>query len=151
MNETIRIRRANREDTASLTVLSEQLGYIASTDEILERLLKLHGMEEHAIFVAVDQTDSVLGWIHVLVGHRLVTETFAELGGLVVAEEYRGQGIGGSLLRKAEEWAVEKGLDLLRIRARSSRQRAHQFYTRMGYQLSKEQKIFVKSLNKKDD
>jgi GNAT superfamily N-acetyltransferase len=147
MNDEIRIRTAIRDDAASLATLSEQLGYITSEEEILKRLPKLHRMEEHTVFVAISQDDSVLGWIHVFVSHRLVLEPFADLGGFVVAEGHRSQGIGERLLCKAEEWAVKMGLDTLRIRARSSRERAHHFYSRMGYQLSKEQKVFEKCLN----
>ena len=147
MNDEIRIRTAIPEDAAALSNLSDQLGYTASSEEILERLPKVQEMEEHAVFVAVSQDDSVLGWIHIFVSHRLVVETFAELGGFIVAEGHRSQGIGERLLCKVEEWAVKKGLNILRIRARSSRERAHHFYSRMGYQLSKEQKVFEKCLN----
>ena len=147
MNDEIRFRTAIPEDATALSLLSKQLGYIASAEEILERLPRLHGMEEHIIFVAVSEGERVLGWIHVFVSHRLVLEAYAELGGLVVAEEHRSQGIGECLLCKAEEWAVKMGLNTLRLRARSSRERAHHFYTNMGYQLSKEQKVIEKRLN----
>jgi GNAT superfamily N-acetyltransferase len=147
MNDEIRIRTAIPKDAAELSLLSEQLGYIASAEEILKRLPKLHGMEEHAVFVAVSQDDRVLGWIHVFVSHRLVVESYAELGGFVVTEGNRSHGIGERLLYKAEKWAVNMGLNILRIRARSSRERTHRFYSRMGAQLSKEQKVFEKCIN----
>jgi GNAT superfamily N-acetyltransferase len=148
MQNDIKIRLANQKDVDSLVVLSEQLGYQATAEEITERLPKLQGMDEHAVFVAVSQDDRVLGWIHVFISHRLVTETYAELGGLVVADGHRSLGIGEQLVDKAEQWAEEKGLDVLRIRARSSRERAHQFYVRVGYQLWKDQKVFEKFLHK---
>ncbi|OGO18821.1 MAG: hypothetical protein A2Z14_00360 [Chloroflexi bacterium RBG_16_48_8] len=149
MKDDIRIRQAVHEDAASLAILSMQLGYITSKEEIMERLPKVQKMEEHVVYVAVSQDETILGWIHVLISHRLVSESFAELGGLVVAEGYRRQGIGEILLHKAEEWAVGKGLGIFRIRARSSREGAHRFYVKMGYQLWKEQKIFEKQLHNK--
>jgi GNAT superfamily N-acetyltransferase len=147
MSTDIKIRQANSEDANSLAILSEQLGYPTSPDEILTRLPKLHEMEEHAIFVAVSRDEIVLGWIHVFISHRLVTEPYAELGGLVVADGHRSQGIGEELLHKAEQWANERGLAILRIRARSTRARAHRFYARIGYRLWKEQKVFEKFLD----
>jgi len=148
MRSNITVRLAKHEDVNSLVVLSEQLGYQTTVNEITERLPKLQEMEEHAVFVAVSQDDRVLGWIHVFISHRLVTDTYAELGGLVVADGQRSQGIGEQLVAEAEQWAEEKGMDVLRIRARASRERAHQFYARIGYQLWKDQKVFEKYLHK---
>jgi GNAT superfamily N-acetyltransferase len=147
MNDDISVRKAKHEDMDSLATLSTQLGYPTSANDILKRLLKILSMEDSKVFVAVSPEKRILGWIHVLVSYRLVIAPFAELGGLIVADGCRGQGIGGLLLTKAEGWAKERGLKTFRIRARSSRQRAHHFYTRMGYQLYKEQKIFKKELS----
>jgi ribosomal protein S18 acetylase RimI-like enzyme len=151
MNEGIRIRRADPEDVASLAALSQQLGYITSKEEIQERLPKLNSMKEHTVFVAFSRGEDVVGWIHVLISHRPVTESFAELGGLIVADGYRGQGIGEALLYQAERWAAGEGLEILRIRARSTREAAHRFYIKMGYQLQKEQKIFEKYLKNREN
>jgi len=146
MND-IKIRTAQLEDVLSLAALSEQLGYETSAEEIEKRLSRLIENQEHVVFVAVSHDENVCGWIHALVSHRLVVDPFAELGGLVVAEDFRRQGIGKLLLNKAEEWAIGKGLNLMRIRARSWRKGAHRFYTKRGYQLLKEQKVFEKPLN----
>ena len=146
MNDDIRIRKAVLEDASSLAILSNQLGYPTSAAEIIKRLPKIQRMEDEALFVAVSQEKNILGWIHVLMSYRLVVDPFAELGGLVVADGYRGQGIGKSLLMKAEDWAKERGLDTFRIRARSTREGAHHFYLKMGYQLWKDQKVFEKQL-----
>jgi GNAT superfamily N-acetyltransferase len=148
MRADITIRQASGEDADSLAILSEQLGYPTSPEEILTRFPRLHEMEDHSIFVAISKDKTILGWIHVFVSYRLVSEPYAELGGLVVADGHRSQGIGEDLLQAAEQWAKERGLAILRIRARSTRARAHRFYTRMGYRVWKEQKVFEKFLDK---
>jgi GNAT superfamily N-acetyltransferase len=146
MKDDIRIRKAKLEDASSLAILSNQLGYPTSASEIIKRLLEIQRMKDEELFVAASLDKNILGWVHVLISYRLVVDPFAELGGLVVTDGYRGQGIGKLLLTKAEEWARERGLDIFRIRARSTREGAHHFYSKMGYQLWKDQKVFEKQL-----
>ena len=146
MNDDIRIQKAKLEDASSLAILSNQLGYPTSEDEIRKRLPTIQSMQDQALFVAVSPEKNILGWIHVLMSYRLVVDPFAELGGLVVADAYRGRGIGKLLLTRAEEWARERGINFFRIRARSTREGAHHFYIKMGYQLWKDQKVFEKQL-----
>ncbi len=42
--------------------------------------------------VAEDKDKNVIGWIHVFIAVRIESETFAEIGGLVVNENIRGYG-----------------------------------------------------------
>jgi GNAT superfamily N-acetyltransferase len=96
--------------------------------------------------VAVGVDGSVIGWIHIFAAVRLGSEPFAEVGGLIVSEPCRGQGVGKSLFQKAEVWAGEKNLGFLRIRSRSFRSEAHRFYELLGCTPIKTQKVFSKEL-----
>lgn len=140
------VRKAKPGDALSISALSSQFGYSASADEIRDRLLRILASDEHTVFVASSSDDIVLGWIHTFISKRLVTDPFAELGGLVVTDKHRRQGIGEQLLFHAEEWAREKDLRLMRIRTQTFREEAHRFYEKMGYSLWKEQKAFEKYL-----
>ncbi len=90
---------------------------------------------------------SLCGWLHLFVAHRVESDRFAELGGLVVAEEDRGKGIGRRLLAAAEQWVKGRGITKLRVRSRSSRSDAHAFYQRLGFIGSKEQLVLDKPIS----
>ncbi len=102
-----------------------------------------HG--EHAIFVA-ESSGTIVGWLHVLVAHSLLTDTAAEIAGLVIDERCRSCGIGQLLMEQAEQWARNRGCRSVRLRSNVVRSRAHAFYERLGYRVLKTQKAFCKDL-----
>lgn len=53
---------------------------------------------------------------------------------LVVDAGFRGQGIGSSLLRKVECWAMEKGVQRLQLLADRDNLSALEFYRKIGWQ-----------------
>jgi GNAT superfamily N-acetyltransferase len=146
MATSMTIKRVSLEDAPALSALCNELGYETKSTQIEKRLREILAMEDHAIFIAFTTQRTAMGWIHVFISHRLMTDPFAELGGLVVTQANRKKGIGRLLLSRAESWAKEKGYDTLRIRTQTSRIEAHQFYTRMGYHCWKEQVVFEKFL-----
>lgn len=143
----IYVRAATPADAAAIANLSSELGYKTNSKKARERLSQLLKSQEHGIFVAVDHSQSVIGWVHVFTGHRLMVDPFADLGGLVVTESHRGYGVGNQLLISAENWASSMGLEKVRIRSKVTRERAHKFYSSKDYKTIKSQKIFEKSLH----
>jgi GNAT superfamily N-acetyltransferase len=141
-----RIREARQSDSVALAILAGQLGYPTLPLQAEERLRELRSRPEHAVFVAEDSNGNALGWVHVFATRRLMVDPFAELGGLVVDEEHRAEGIGGMLLEAAEAWARKRGLSLLRVRSNTLRQQAALFYAGHGYTLQKTQNIFAKEI-----
>lgn len=139
------IRPAQPGDAATLTDLTEQLGYPASVHAIAARLANLLGLPEHALFVATAD-DQVRGWVHVFKAHRLETDDCAEIGGLVVDTAWRGQGVGKSLMAAAETWARSLALTKVRVRSNIVREGAHRFYERLGYASLKRSTVFTRSL-----
>jgi len=145
----VHLRTAIGKDAPAIGALSAQLGYPDSSRRTVGRLEFILREKDHAVLVACLADESVVGWIHVFAAYRLESEAFAELGGFVVAENQRGRGIGRSLLLAAEHWVRERGLAKLRIRSRSERAEAHEFYRRLGFKCSKEQHVFDKKLDPK--
>ncbi|MGD8328256.1 MAG: GNAT family N-acetyltransferase [Acidobacteriota bacterium] len=143
----IRIRRAQSDDAESLAHLSGELGYPAAAAAVAQRLAVLLDRGDHAVLVAESAEGRVLGWAHAFVAHRLESPSFAEIGGLVVSEGVRGQGIGRCLVAAAERWARNRGLGAIRVRSNVVREEAHAFYRRLGYENLKEQAVFRKSLD----
>lgn len=142
----IRIRSARPEDGPSLAPLSAQLGYPEAPQVIAGRLRGILRHPEHAVFVAEDEEGYLRGWVHVFIRPLLILGPHAEIGGLVVEEGYRGEGIGGRLLKAAESWARAKRLETVLVRSRESRQEAHAFYKAHGYERLKVSYTFIRSL-----
>ena len=140
------IRAAVEDDAASVALLSAQLGYPASTEETIERLAPILASDRNAVFVAERSDGLVVGWIHVFVARRVESGPFAELGGFVVQDGYRGRGIGRCMLAAAEAWALARGVRKLRVRTRTTRTAAPAFYRRLGFAWSKEQTVFDKRI-----
>jgi GNAT superfamily N-acetyltransferase len=64
----------------------------------------------------------------------------------VVDQHWRGQGIGSTLLRAAEKWAISEGCPMMWVRANIVRQRAHEFYFQNGFRHVKTSLTLVKEL-----
>lgn len=141
----MQIRKMTGDDAGAVAKLCAQLGYPSSAEEVARRLALLAEGRDHALFVA-EASAQVVGWVHVNALRRLEAGPLAEVWGLVVDESRRGQGIGNRLLLKAEEWALERGLYLIRLRSNIIRSGAHAFYRRLGYDLVKTQYTFQKTL-----
>lgn len=151
MTETSRksallIRVVFKSDVPGLAELADQLGYASKPEEIARRLNVLIELEDQKVFVAEAAETGVVGWVQVIEAHRLVSEPFAELGGLVVEQGWRGQGVGSLLLERAESWARARGLTLMRVNSNTARLGVPAFYESHGYKLIKTQNVFHKSL-----
>lgn len=138
----IRLMRAG--DAVRVVELLEQLGYRRAVEAVRVWIEAVAGSADQAAFVAsFDQ--HVVGWIEVSMQRRLQTEPFALIGGLVVGEGMRSQGVGRRLIAQAEQWSWERGAHKVRVTSRSSRTRAHRFYLREGYLETKTSLVFEKS------
>jgi GNAT superfamily N-acetyltransferase len=140
------IRPAAADDAARLAQLATQLGYPTTQRELAARLRALDALPDAAILVATDADERPVGWIHVELKASLLAPLAAQVMGLVVDEARRGAGIGAELLSRAEAWATDRGCRELLVATRVTRERAHRFYSRQGYQLLKTSHVFRKEL-----
>jgi GNAT superfamily N-acetyltransferase len=137
----IAIRKISVEDAPEVASLSQQLGYNLSPSETRKQILEIRNSHDNCAFVAViDET--VIGWVHAFKTIRIETTSFVEIGGLVVDENYRGKGVGKTLVNMVREWCVEQKITSLRVRCNIKRPEAHKFYLTIGFKESKEQKVF---------
>jgi len=134
------IRTAALLDAESIRGLCLQLGYEQEL-EAVEAALRERSTRE--VFVA-ELGGVVVGWIELESARHLTGGPECLICGLVVDEAFRGQKIGERLTLAAEDWARSKGLPVVRVRSRMSRERAHRFYLRLGYEEYKRQVVFVK-------
>ncbi len=139
----IQFRTFRKTDTADLLLLMAELGYTVEREEFLKTIGELQ-KRDGAIFVAVI-SGKIVGSSSVIIDVRLAEGISGEIASLVVSEEFRGLGIGGSLIELAEEY-LSKKVNAIRIRANVIRSKAHNYYKSLGYEEVKEQKVFVKPL-----
>jgi GNAT superfamily N-acetyltransferase len=136
----ILIRPIAESDVSSVTSLCEQLGYLQTTAQTLKNIQEVLASENHAAFVAELQ-GKVIGWIG-LGTFQIESGSCCEIHGLVVDESSRNKGAGKMLIKKAKQWAKEKGNNSLRLRCNVKRKEAHLFYRHIGFREIKEQKVF---------
>jgi predicted N-acetyltransferase YhbS len=140
------VRVISREDAATVAELSVQLGYEATAAEVAERIEVVLSNVEQVALVACVGAD-VVGWIEASIVHHLQSAPHALIGGLVVKDGVRGLGVGKRLCAEVEEWSRVKGLAVVRVTSRSTREAAHRFYLREGYRQTKTSAVFEKVLS----
>ncbi len=145
----VKIRQATTSDIPAMNELfRKDLGYAECTLEIVENQFAGLDNSREAVFVAEAEDDSshIAGVIHVEKYNVLYFPTMANILGIAVSADFRRQGIGSALLKRAEEWARENGASSMRLNSGESRKQAHEFYRVQGYIDDKKQLRFIKEL-----
>lgn len=143
----LKLRPIQCKDAQAVAELAVQLGYKRSPEQVLVWVEGLAERKDQAAFVA-ELGGEVVGWIEVSLERRLQSETFGMIGGLVVKDGIRSQGVGRLLCRHAEEWSRQMGVKKIRVTSRSRREAAHRFYLRDGYETVKTSLVFEKALER---
>ena len=139
------IRTMEARDIDRVTELLTQLGYPSTPQQIARRFTRIDGRNDQVLLVAADG-NGVVGWMHVGTRPYLESDASAEILGLVVADGQRSRGIGAALVNAAEALAVEHQCPVIRVWSRITRDRAHAFYERGGFERVKTQHCFQKAL-----
>jgi GNAT superfamily N-acetyltransferase len=84
------------------------------------------------------------GWIHGFLSQLLESDYRVEIGGLLVDERWRRNGIGRRLVRVVDDWAAERGAAELSVRCREERAESHKFYESLSFRHTKTQRVFRK-------
>ena len=139
------IREARITDYEEIKCICEHdLEYECDKELVKLRLANLDHNRE-CIFVA-EESNKVIGFIHVENYDLLYAPSMANILGIAVSNEFRKQGIGKKLLSKAEEWAKNKGITMMRLNSGATRKDAHEFYRNLGFDDEKNQLRFIKQL-----
>ncbi len=156
----MQVRPMEASDVERVAELCGQLGYPSTPAQVAARFERLRRRDE-ALLVAVlgsgmstclspsapsapGDGEEVVGWVHVGELLTLESDPAAEVFGLVVDAAHRGRGVGRLLMEAAEAWAARQGYAEMRLRSNVVRKDAHEFYGRLGYEVSKTQANFRK-------
>ena len=128
------IRTATLSDAPSVAHLVSQLGYQTTAAQMESRLQAMLARTEYVLFLA-ETNHTVIGLVGAYLTLGLELDgPYGRLGGLVVDEGWRGQGIGKRLLGAVEGWLKRRGASLLLITSGLHRAEAHGFYRHLGYE-----------------
>ena len=126
-------RAADPLDAAALALLTEQLGYATSHEQMTRRLATMGGDPARLTLVAV-VGEQLVGYVGVWVGQGYEADApHARIMALVVDASWRRRGIGGRLLAAAETWSRAQGAAVIVLTSGEQRSEAHPFYERLGY------------------
>lgn len=129
-----KIRAAEQRDAEDLLALtlSFATSFVVEPQEFYVALPEL--LSSPATFLAVAEENGIIMGYVLAFAHRTLYASgrVAWVEELVVQEQHRGKGIGGLLMRSAEEWAEGEGCRLIALATR----RAAAFYEAVGYEES---------------
>lgn len=140
------LRPAKASDAPALASLADELGYPTSAETLATRLQRILSHPGHCLLVAVVEPGGVVGWIHGFLSPLLESDFRVEIGGLVVRQPSRRQGVGTLLVRRIEEWGRREGAVEISVRCQIHRDGAHRFYEELGYLNVKTQHVFRRRL-----
>jgi ribosomal protein S18 acetylase RimI-like enzyme len=144
MKEVV-IRTASLDDAPEIAHLMSQLGYSTSAAEMKERLRGILSTASYMTFVA-EIRGEVVGMVGIGISHYYEKNgVYGRLLALVIDETHRRQGIGASLVERAESWLREHKVTSIVINSSKHRSEAHCLYKRLGYEETGLR--FVKSLS----
>lgn len=139
------VREADISDFLELCeICAEDLGYSCEPELIKSSLENIDKNRERVFVATVD--DKAVGFVHIEKYRTLYFSDMANILGLAIAKEYQKKGYGRALMRTAEQWAKEMGINVVRLNSGISRNDAHIFYRMLGYSNEKEQIRFLKYL-----
>jgi ribosomal protein S18 acetylase RimI-like enzyme len=133
MNRETTLRPMRGADLPAVLGLLEQLGYAMDADELARRSASVAAEQGHHVLVA-EAEGRVAGAMHVYARPALEKPPEAIVQSLIVDEAARGAGVGRALLAAAEKWAAERGFTSVALTSQVTREQAHAFYERLGYE-----------------
>lgn len=92
------------------------------------------------IFVAVNEEDTIIGFIHVEENitppfPSVAAHGYVEVIDFFVTDNYRKKGIGSMLINEAKRWGKSLGLDYIELFALTNAEGAINFYEHEGFEL----------------
>jgi GNAT superfamily N-acetyltransferase len=145
---TLMVRPITLEDAEVVAALSGELGYEVTVEAICERIAHFSPGTDRQIALVACLGTEVVGWIEASIHHGLQSPPYSLINGLVVSETRRGLGIGKRLCDEVETWSRRQGVTTVRVTSRISREDAHRFYLREGFERIKTWAVFEKMLSK---
>lgn len=134
-------RPALMTDQYAIAQLSAQWGYPVSPQKMSVSLREIFQHPDHRV-ILLQQDGETTGWIHGIYSFRIASDPFVEIVGLVVDARYRRQGMGKFLVEEIIQWAKTRNCSMVRVKCHIIRKEANKFYSGLGFQEIKQQKVY---------
>ncbi len=132
-------------DANAVAGLTRQLGYDVTAEQVAGRCERLASTPGSVALVA--ETDGrIVGWVQALDRVLLQWKRVLEIGGLVVDQDRRGEGVGALLVDAVAQWARQDGHTAVFVRSNVVREGAHDFYPALGFEHWKTSHTYVMEL-----
>ena len=127
------IRDAGAADADDIAGLLDQLGYPSGASAVVARLERLAIVGDRV--VVAELGGRAVGLAHLQVTPELERDRpAAKIGALIVDAAHRRDGVGRALVEAVEAEARSRGCGVLFLTAAASRDDAHVFYERVGFE-----------------
>jgi GNAT superfamily N-acetyltransferase len=129
------VRMAEYEDTQAMLPLLAQLGYPATLAECEKRFQAFSSVTGHGIGVAT-LSNKIIGWVAWSASPVFISDQIRiRIEGLVIDENYRGQGVGKQLMQFVEDFAQQWRPVMIELTSnlRRAQEGTHAFYQSIGY------------------
>ena len=139
MNDSISCRKASKPDLREILRLYAQPemdnGKVLSITEAERILEKIEAYPDYAIYVAVYR-DEIIGSFGLLIMNNLghLGAPSAVIEDVVVDPKWQRQGVGKMMMQRALQICEEKGCYKATVSSNLKRERAHAFYTALGFE-----------------
>lgn len=144
---TLMVRPVALEDAKVVAALSGELGYEVTIEAMAERIAQFFPAESTQVALVACLGTEIVGWIEASIHHGLQSPPYSLIHGLIVSETRRGLGIGKRLCDEVDAWSRRQGVTTVRVTSRISREDAHRFYLREGFERIKTWAVFEKMLS----
>ena len=131
----VQIREARKDDYYEIcSLINNELGYPdVKIDDLSFRMEEMNRDSNYRTFVAL-LDDKIVGFIGTVQGIAFeVNSGFMRITALAVSREYQHRGIGSSLLKHIEDFAISIGITSFALNSGFKRTEAHAFYEHNGY------------------
>lgn len=138
-HEQPHFRKATRADVAAVVGLlaDDVLGKARESSDLGPYLAAYDAMmaEDANHLIVAERAGRVIGCYQItfISGLSLTAARRAQIEGVRIARDLRGQGLGEALIRDAESRARAAGCRLIQFTTNKARGDAHRFYDRMGF------------------
>lgn len=140
-------REINTADAPEVAeICKEALGYDINVESVKRQIEKLTNDKNQHIIIGYEdeKTRKIIGFVHAQMYESFYSDLGLNILGLAVNPDSQGRGIGGKLMNKLEQYAVENRISFIRLNSAMKREEAHNFYEHIGYTCDKVQKRFIK-------
>ncbi|MCH8617313.1 GNAT family N-acetyltransferase [Sphingomonas sp. SM33] len=130
---TVAIRDAQLADAPRLTELIIELGHPIEEAQVRANLELLSERSPLPLVATTNgEVVAMCGLSAMVTVHR--DAPVGRVSVMIVAEAHRGRGIGALLIAEAEKRLAALGCKILEVTSNVRRERAHQFYEKLGYE-----------------